>query len=170
MADMDFLRQINNTYGHLAGDEVLISVADILKRSFREYDVVARFGGEEFAILLPEVSVYEAHSHINSIRATIEKMSFVVSTSVSPIKTTISFGLSGFEFQEQSGRDSTHNADVALYQAKLEGRNRVSIYSESDHGLQWRTSRVVPTDSPLPKFESNVANNDATLGLYLALK
>ena len=162
MADMDFLRQINNTYGHLAGDEVLISVADILKRSFREYDVVARFGGEEFAILLPEVSVYEAHSHINSIRATIEKMSFVVSTSVSPIKTTISFGLSGFEFQEQSGRDITHNADVALYQAKLEGRNRVSIYSESDHGLQWRTSRVVPTDSPLPKFESNVANNDAT--------
>lgn len=160
MADMDFLRQINNTYGHLAGDEVLLSVAQILKRSFREYDVVARFGGEEFAILMPEVSVYQAHSHINSIRSTIEKMSIMVSTSVSPIQTTISFGLSGFEFHEQSARDITHNADVALYQAKLEGRNRVCTYLESDHGMQWRTTKVVPTDSAPPKFETYATSNE----------
>lgn len=159
MADMDFLRDINNTYGHLAGDEVLVGVAEILKSSFREYDVVARFGGEEFAILLPEVSVYEAHSHINSIRATIEKMSFVVSTSISPIQTTISFGLSGFEFEKQSARDITHNADVALYQAKLEGRNRVSIYLENDHGMQWRTTKVATLESALPNFESYATNN-----------
>ncbi|MHA2428611.1 MAG: bifunctional diguanylate cyclase/phosphohydrolase, partial [Candidatus Hermodarchaeia archaeon] len=151
MADMDFLRQINNTYGHLAGDEVLLRVAEILKNSFREYDVVARFGGEEFVILLPEVSVYDAYAHIDSIRSRIEKMSFPVSTSVSPIQTTISFGLSGFEFHEQSARDITHNADVALYQAKLGGRNRVSIYSEGNHGLQWRTSKVVSEGEP-PEF------------------
>jgi diguanylate cyclase (GGDEF)-like protein/putative nucleotidyltransferase with HDIG domain len=162
MADMDFLREINNTYGHLAGDAVLQGVAEVLRDSFREYDVVARFGGEEFVILMPEVAVYEAHSHINDIRSTIEKMSFVVSTSVSPIQTTISFGLSGFEFQEQSARDIIHNADVALYQAKMEGRNRVSTYLESDHGMQWRSSRVVSSDNSPPKFKSNTAKKQST--------
>jgi diguanylate cyclase (GGDEF)-like protein/putative nucleotidyltransferase with HDIG domain len=151
MADMDFLRQINNTYGHLAGDEVLLRVSEVLKHSFREYDVVARFGGEEFVILMPEVSVYDAYSHIDSIRSATEEMTFVISTSVSPIQTTISFGLSGFEFHDQSARDITHNADVALYQAKMGGRNRVSIYSEGNHGMQWRTSKVVSDGEP-PEF------------------
>jgi len=72
MADMDLLRNINNTYGHLAGDEVLIGVAKILKKSVREYDVAARFGGEEFAILLPETTIEQAHERAESIRKTIQ--------------------------------------------------------------------------------------------------
>jgi GGDEF domain-containing protein len=61
LADLDLLRNINNTYGHLAGDEVLIGVAKVLKASVRDYDVVCRFGGEEFAILLPETTLAQAY-------------------------------------------------------------------------------------------------------------
>ena len=82
MADLDLLRNINNTYGHLAGDEVLVGVATILKDNAREYDVVSRFGGEEFAILMTETSVEEALPIIQSMRAAIEKAEFVVPTSV----------------------------------------------------------------------------------------
>jgi len=60
MADLDLLRNINNSYGHLAGDVVLAGVAQILSRAVREYDIVARFGGEEFAILMPETTPAQA--------------------------------------------------------------------------------------------------------------
>jgi diguanylate cyclase (GGDEF)-like protein len=64
MADIDLLRNINNTYGHLGGDAVLIGVAKILTEHFREYDIICRFGGEEFAILLPETSPGSAYSRV----------------------------------------------------------------------------------------------------------
>jgi len=131
MADMDFMRNINNTYGHLAGDEVLLSVARILNNSFREYDVVARFGGEEFAILLPEVSIQEAYYHFESLRREIEEHEFHISTSEEPIQTTICFGLSEIETPGQPTKEIIHNADRALYKSKMTGRNKVSLYFES---------------------------------------
>ena len=72
MLDLDLLRNINNTYGHLAGDEVLIGIARILKQSVREYDVVARFGGEEFAIMLPETTIQQSFERAEIIRRAIE--------------------------------------------------------------------------------------------------
>ncbi len=130
MADMDFMRKVNDSFGHLAGDEVLINVAEILKNSFREYDIVARFGGEEFAILLPEVTIQEAYYHFESLRREIEQHAFHISTSVVPIQTTICFGLSELESPGQPVKEIIHNADVALYNAKMTGRNKVSIYFE----------------------------------------
>ena len=97
MADLDLLRNINNTYGHLAGDEVLIGVANILKDNAREYDVVARFGGEEFATLLPETTAEEAFEIVEQIRLEIEQAEFQVPTSISPIKATMSFGIASRE-------------------------------------------------------------------------
>jgi two-component system cell cycle response regulator len=123
------LRNINNTYGHLAGDEVLIGVAKILKGLSREYDIVARFGGEEFSILLPETTPEEIYPKIQTMRMAIEKAQFHVQTSAKPIKVTMSFGISGRQ-AELDGRGMIHNADLALYHAKLSGRNRVFIYSE----------------------------------------
>ncbi|MGE5464373.1 MAG: diguanylate cyclase, partial [Syntrophothermus sp.] len=76
IADLDLLRNINNTYGHLAGDEVLIGVATAMKRSVREYDVVSRFGGEEFAILLPETTLEQAYEKAEFFRKAIEAMEF----------------------------------------------------------------------------------------------
>ena len=68
MADLDLLRDINNTYGHLAGDAVLKGIAEVFRTQLRHYDVPARFGGEEFSILLPETSVEEAMEIAERIR------------------------------------------------------------------------------------------------------
>ncbi len=129
MADMDLLRHINNTYGHLAGDEILIGVANIFKQSIREYDVVARFGGEEYVVLMPETAPQQAFFRVEMIREEIERAEFTIPTSVTPIKVTMSFGVAGRESYNQAASDIIHNADAALYHAKLRGRNRTYIYT-----------------------------------------
>ena len=133
LADLDLLRNINNTYGHLAGDEVLIGVAKVLKASVRDYDVVCRFGGEEFAILLPETTLAQAYERAELIRKTIEDMEFTIPTSVTSIRATMSFGIARRENFAQTPDEIIHNADLALYHSKLSGRNRTHAYSEDDY-------------------------------------
>jgi diguanylate cyclase (GGDEF)-like protein/putative nucleotidyltransferase with HDIG domain len=131
MADLDLLRNINNTYGHLAGDDVLKGVANTLKQAVRDYDIVARFGGEEFAILLPETEIEKAIQRAEHIRRAIESSSFVIPTSVEPIKVTMSFGIAKRENFEQSPDELLHHADTALYKSKLSGRNQTLAYVNS---------------------------------------
>ncbi len=147
MADLDLLRNINNSYGHLAGDVVLAGVAQILARSVREYDIVARFGGEEFAILMPETPPDQALPRIEALRTVIEAASFTVSTSLTPIRATMSFGLAGREHQGQAPNDLIHRADVAVYQAKLAGRNRVSLATAE--GVALPSMPTAPVAAPL---------------------
>lgn len=135
IADLDLLRNINNTYGHLAGDEVLIGVANILKDSAREYDTVARFGGEEFVILMPETSPEEAYSHIEEMRTSIETAIFTVPTSRKPIEATLSFGIAGRMGFPETPNNIIHNADSALYHSKLNGRNRTCAYTDQGFNL-----------------------------------
>ena len=130
MADLDLLRNINNTYGHLAGDEVLIGIANILKQSVREYDVVARFGGEEFTILMPETTLEQGYKRAETIRRAVENAEFTIPTSVTPIKATLSLGIANREAFNQTGQDIIHNADTALYHSKLKGRNRAYAYTQ----------------------------------------
>jgi len=130
MADLDLLRNINNTYGHLAGDEVLLGIANILRESVREYDVVARFGGEEFSIMMPETTLALGHERAEFIRHAIEQADFPISTSVDPIKVTISLGVSSREEFAQTAQEIIHNADAALYHSKLNGRNRAYAISK----------------------------------------
>ncbi len=129
MADLDLLRNINNTYGHLAGDEVLIGIAKLLKQSVRDYDVAARFGGEEFAVLLPETPIQQAYERAEYIRKVVEGAEFIVPTSISPIRVTMSFGISCRENFSQTTDEIIHNADTALYHSKLNGRNQASAYA-----------------------------------------
>ena len=130
MADLDFLRNINNTYGHLGGDAVLVGVANILKDNFREFDIVSRFGGEEFAFLLPETAPETAYPRIESIRNMIEATYFEAPTTEAKIKATMSFGISGSNGVQQTAKEIIHQADVAVYHAKLNGRNCTSVYSD----------------------------------------
>jgi diguanylate cyclase (GGDEF)-like protein/putative nucleotidyltransferase with HDIG domain len=130
MADLDLLRNINNTYGHLAGDQVLIGIAKVLKQSVRDYDIVARFGGEEFVVLLPETTLQQAHERAENIRKAIESTEFTVSTSVTPIRATMSFGIACRERFNQTADEIIHNADTALYHSKLSGRNQTFAFTD----------------------------------------
>ncbi len=124
MADLDLLRDINNSFGHLAGDAVLRGVAEIFRRQLRDYDVPARFGGEEFAILLPDTPPDRALEIAERIRRAVAAATFSVAASSEPIQATISCGVAGFPKDGGDVNELVHQADVAVYRAKLQGRNR----------------------------------------------
>jgi diguanylate cyclase (GGDEF)-like protein len=151
MGDLDLLRHINNTQGHLAGDAVLTGIAGTLQKMAREYDVVARFGGEEFAILMPETAPEAAEPLVESMRQAIAEAEFPVSTSAMPIKATMSFGIVGREQPEQSVDDLIHQADLALYQAKENGRNQVVLFSQK--GEQEGSDFGERKHSQIPAFQ-----------------
>ena len=152
MADLDLLRNINNSYGHLAGDIVLKGVAEIIKSNLREYDLAARFGGEEFAILLPEVDSQEAYLVADRIRKEVETTRFEVPTSDLPIRATISLGVAHFPEHGREANEVIHQADLAVYQAKLSGRNRVCI--ASDVSLKLGMGRGFEESHRLPPIDS----------------
>ena len=133
MADLDLLRNINNTYGHMAGDAVLTGVGRIIRETIREYDIAGRFGGEEFAIALPETDADEALIIAERLRLAVEEDSFLVTTSPTPIEVTMSIGVASFPGDAQTLAELVHEADVAVYQAKLNGRNCVVCTSEVPH-------------------------------------
>ncbi|MFW6007575.1 MAG: GGDEF domain-containing protein, partial [Halanaerobiales bacterium] len=123
MLDLDKFKIVNDTYGHNVGDQVLMRVGEVLQKEMREEDVVARIGGEEFAILLMETSLKEAVNIAERIKEKIAAMTFSHSQE---INITASFGVT-----ELKAGDKLQNllikADQALYVSKKEGRNRVSV-------------------------------------------
>jgi diguanylate cyclase (GGDEF)-like protein len=125
VADLDLLRKINNSYGHLAGDAVLLGVANVFRAELRPYDVAARFGGEEFAVVLPETEFEEALAIAERIRHAIEDQPFRRHGSDDPVPATLSLGVSSFPQHAQDSDELVHQADLALYRAKALGRNRV---------------------------------------------
>jgi diguanylate cyclase (GGDEF)-like protein/putative nucleotidyltransferase with HDIG domain len=125
MADLDLLRDINNAYGHLAGDTVLKGIADVFQAHLRHSDIPARFGGEEFAILLPETPPQQAFEVAERIRRAVADQPFDIETSSEPIRATISMGIACFPKDAVDANELVHQADLAVYRAKLQGRNRV---------------------------------------------
>jgi diguanylate cyclase (GGDEF)-like protein len=132
VADLDLLRNINNAYGHLAGDVVLMGVADVLRNEVRAYDVPSRFGGEEFAILLPGADVDEALALAERIRGRVGRERFAIPTSVEPITVTVSVGVATLGEHGNTIKELLHAADLALYRAKVEGRDRVRVANADD--------------------------------------
>jgi len=123
MLDVDFFKKVNDTYGHAVGDNVLKMVADILMSNKREQDVTARFGGEEFVILLPETALNGAVAVAERIRMAIENFNFNALGCQYTI--TISVGISEFPIHGMQAEELIKYADEALYEAKASGRNRV---------------------------------------------
>ncbi len=125
MIDIDRFKTINDNYGHSAGDQVLIELANILKNRLREVDIVARLGGEEFGVLLPKTEASGAYKLAEDIRQGIAATP--VQADGKEISFTVSIGVSAFS-QELSDIDGMlKNADQALYQSKDQGRNRTNI-------------------------------------------
>jgi len=127
LIDIDHFKQVNDTYGHLAGDDVLVEVSAMLQRVVRAVDMVSRYGGEEFVIVLPETAAPGAEAFAERLRELIEGHAFVQMRGA-PIRVTTSIGVSSFPgFGVEAVEDLLANADQALYRAKAEGRNRVRV-------------------------------------------
>jgi diguanylate cyclase (GGDEF)-like protein len=134
MADLDYLRTVNNTYGHQAGDVVIAGIGRIIADTIREYDFAGRFGGEEYAVVLPETTAQQANQIAERIRSAIEAANFTVTTSPEPIKVTMSLGVACIPGAAQTVAELTEEADAAVYRAKANGRNRVAGAPEAPEG------------------------------------
>ena len=124
-ADLDMFREVNNHYGHLAGDDVLHGIADILRGNSRDYDLVGRFGGEEFVLAMPETLSAEAMGIAERIRQVVETKGITAHGVAEPIHVTVSMGVAQYPRDGTSLDDLIHAADGAVYHAKAQGRNRV---------------------------------------------
>lgn len=134
MLDVDFFKHVNDTFGHPGGDRVLVFLADVLRKSVRHTDVVARVGGEEFAILLPETPLEGALLLAEKLRATVQKSS-IEAEGVPTINITVSLGVTTATEDRNGSTESLYAAaDHALYAAKGLGRNRVEAGQEIPPG------------------------------------
>jgi diguanylate cyclase (GGDEF)-like protein len=127
MADLDLLRNINNTYGHIAGDEVIKEVANIILRNVRSGDIAARFGGEEFTILLPETGSRQALALADRLREQVATNLFGISNSARPIRASLSIGVAAYPDHGSDLNELVYQADLAVRWSKMSGRNRAQM-------------------------------------------
>ncbi len=122
--DLDYFKQVNDTYGHSSGDHILSSIGKLMKDSCRGEDLAGRFGGEEFVLVLPRCSLSNARDKAEQLRTSIQALN------TDNIPVTASFGVTcTVKDQTASFADLFKQADEAMYKAKAEGRNRVAAYS-----------------------------------------
>ena len=122
MCDIDNFKNINDRFGHGTGDRVIEEVAKALRAMTRDNDTIGRYGGEEFCILLPKLSLAQAAETAERLRSRIEAID------VDGIHVTASFGLTSSDFGAHDIRELLHQADTALYAAKDNGRNAVAVW------------------------------------------
>ena len=120
MLDLDHFKAVNDTYGHSAGDEVLVKISDIFTRKTRETDIVGRYGGEEFLIITPETSSLDCYTLLKNISNELSNLRFSFDENY---KLTFSAGIK--QFNGESIDQFQNNADQLLYKAKENGRNRI---------------------------------------------
>ncbi|MCX6076534.1 MAG: diguanylate cyclase [Campylobacterales bacterium] len=125
LLDIDHFKAVNDNYGHDVGDEVLVGVVNILKQNIRATDILGRWGGEEFLIILPQTDMNEAKYLAEKLKSEIEHHTFDTIGSK-----TCSFGISQFRVEDEDSKMVVKRADNALYSAKNSGRNRVIVSQE----------------------------------------
>ncbi len=128
-ADLDLFKRVNDSYGHLVGDDVLRSAAERISNTVREYDHVGRYGGEEFLVVLPNCTVEAAREVAERVRQAIGDKPII--TANIQMEITVSIGVSQWRSGQEIG-DLLHRADVAMYRAKFKGRNRVEVVNASE--------------------------------------
>ncbi|QRY69571.1 PleD family two-component system response regulator [Ensifer sp. PDNC004] len=125
MTDIDRFKQVNDTYGHDVGDEVLREFANRIRTTVRGADLACRFGGEEFIVVMPDTSAEMAAGVAERLRTIIESLPFAIPQADGPLKVTASMGIATLRPGNDTAEALLKRADTALYQAKHEGRNRV---------------------------------------------
>lgn len=141
MLDLDYFKHVNDTYGHGQGDSVLVQVAELLMRNTRQYDSIARIGGEEFIILLPETTIDQANVMAENLRVKIAEHNYSSQENNNGIKVTASFGITGLDLEKDSWLHMLERADKGLYKAKTSGRNRVVMYNANNQDADSLSAR-----------------------------
>lgn len=125
MADMDYFREVNEGYSHEVGDRYIVEVAKVFTNTFRKTDIVSRYGGDEFTILLPDTDLETALEVNEQVRQNVEKLDFLKKLEGPDLHISVSLGLSCFPATCRTAAELKEQADKALYAAKHNGRNRV---------------------------------------------
>jgi diguanylate cyclase (GGDEF)-like protein len=128
--DLDFFKQINDGYGHVAGDEALRAFAAAAARCLREVDAIGRIGGEEFAVLLPDTPTDQAQTVAERIRSAVSRIA--IETEYGTVRFTVSVGVTQSDPADDSIDTLLARTDAALYNAKAAGRNRVIVRLAGD--------------------------------------
>jgi len=129
LIDIDDFKQLNDRFGHAAGDELLMRLAPILNAAIRETDLAARYGGEEFVILAPNTDLSGAYRLAEKVRTSIAESSFILDDSLRPLRVTVSIGVAQFQGNRKRFFQKT---DEALYRAKAAGKNCVKIDEDAE--------------------------------------
>ncbi len=133
MLDIDHFKQVNDTYGHLAGDAVLAALSATLRALLRDYDITGRFGGEEFAILLPHTDAQTAEQIAERLRVKLAQITVATGGAGSvqpPLRVTVSIGVATLATSRRDLNDLIAAADAAMYRAKAHGRNQVQVLAD----------------------------------------
>ncbi len=128
--DLDRFKNINDSFGHAAGDRVLQKFGQVLQKQSRPYDLIGRFGGEEFVVMFPNTSIDDAKKICERFRTTLESEEFAISDR--SINVTVSIGLASDHKNTTSYTDVLNKADEALYKAKGSGRNRTEVWTSGN--------------------------------------
>ena len=132
MIDIDNFKAVNDSYGHLVGDQVLINLANTCQESIRSMDLFARFGGEEYVILMPETEVELARETAERLRCIVAEKP-LLAIGDTEIWVTISLGVASWDAEHSIAIETLiDHADQALYESKAAGRNRVTVWRDAD--------------------------------------
>jgi diguanylate cyclase (GGDEF)-like protein len=155
LLDLDHFKKVNDTHGHLVGDKALRAVSGVLREQMRSYDLAGRFGGEEFAVLLPQTREAQALTIAERLRTVVAALSVPVGEddlAAARVQVTVSIGVAALD------RDGAAEltallaaADAALYRAKQAGRNRTCLASDSP------LAQIIPAARPAPLAERRPA-------------
>ncbi len=156
MVDIDFFKSVNDRFGHATGDQVIKTVADVLKTCTRETDLVGRYGGEEFCVVLPTLGLDTAIKIAERIRRAIEK------SSCSGVKITVSLGVAAIESNANTPDELINQADKALYTAKKSGRNRVVAWGQDNDAAGGMGAGLETEEPAAHSGQSKPINTDQT--------
>jgi diguanylate cyclase (GGDEF)-like protein len=151
LIDIDKFKAVNDTYGHLVGDQVLKQISQSFQDYLREYDLAGRFGGEEFVLLLPHTAERDAYRIAERMRAHIAGMPIGIGSEgmTEPVHVTVSIGVAVLDETRRDLTDLLASADAALYRAKQGGRDQVRMDARSGSGSGSGSGAVTatPTES-----------------------
>jgi diguanylate cyclase (GGDEF)-like protein len=153
LVDIDHFKTVNDTYGHLVGDRALREIGDAFKLLLRDYDLVGRFGGEEFVLLLPQTRGHDAYRIAERIRTYIADAPIRAPTEpgADPVRVTVSIGVAALDSYRRDLTELLAAADGALYRAKQAGRNQVHMVTSDATGAGDSAAAPPAAGEPPPR-------------------